>query len=217
MTKEEAERRQAQSHETARSEVASTIPGMRSRQNSRGAQIGVNTDGQQAALSPVDRDRFRNDKSPPGSPVAVERTMAKAQKQVNKETGEKGRRRSEEEKPSRTLLTAEDEGRVMLPVVSEENGGESGAGSRSRSRDDGAAAVAAFEVNGEKETYRDIRMVSSSTKGDAQEDPEVDRGRDTGSDTVIREKPPRLDSGILPRISPIEETDRSWNLDPEKR
>jgi hypothetical protein len=220
MTKEEAERRQGQSHETARSEVASTIPGMRSRQNSRGAQIGVDVDGTRAALSQSDKERFNRDKSPPGSPVAVERTMAKAQKQVNKETGEKGRRRSEEDKPSRTLLTAEDD-RAILPVVSEENGGESSAGSRNRSRDDGAAAIGGYEVN-EKPTTMDtgIRIVSASTKRDSQEEQHDDvreMDEEFEREKAQRAKPPRLDSGILPKFSPIDEAGSAWGMDPEKR
>ena len=63
--------------------------------------------------------------SPPMSPE-VEKTMRKAQKQTDKATpAEKGRSGSEEEKPERTLRTAEEpRSSALLPVVQE--AGESG-------------------------------------------------------------------------------------------
>ena len=192
MTKEEAERRQT--HETTRSEPISTVIA-RSRQNSRSQQVGV---GQALTTGMDGRDR---EKSPPGSPIAVERTMQKAQKQVNKETNtDKGRKGSEDEKPTRTLLTAEDSDRV-LPVVSEENLSEEKTRDSSRhesgNRGDG------------------IRIVSASTRRDSGED-----YRDHDEEEVKREKPPRLDSTLLPSVSPIEEMGGAFggmNGDPEKR
>lgn len=125
MTKEEALRRR-QTGESALSEVA---------------PIGVAISQRTSLADPhssLDVDRSNEKmaaKSPPGSPMAVEHTMAKAQKQVDRETSEKGRRRSEEEKPQRTLLTTEDANRnTLLPVVSEENGESSRNGSASASR-----------------------------------------------------------------------------------
>jgi len=51
----------------------------------------------------------------------VERTLDAAQESTEQQTGRKGRRRSEEEKPDRTLLTHTNEGRVSttLPIVQE--------------------------------------------------------------------------------------------------
>lgn len=102
--------------------------------------------------------------------------MQKAQKQVNKETSEKGRRRSEEEKPARTLLAQQEKGEsVLLPVVSEENGDlESRSRSRSRERrtqKETVGEVGAPPVNahGERERGEGIRMVSASTKRDSGE------------------------------------------------
>jgi hypothetical protein len=137
MTKEEAERRRAQSG-NANAEVTPVgVPIGGSQRTSLNTTAGRSLD--------VDRTHeMLAARSPPGSPMAVEHTMAKAQKQVDRETSDKGRRRSEEEKPSRTLLTAEDgKNSALLPVVSEENGEGSRGGSRSASqsqggRDDGA-------------------------------------------------------------------------------
>ncbi|ETN44298.1 uncharacterized protein HMPREF1541_10478 [Cyphellophora europaea CBS 101466] len=127
MTKEEAERRRRQTGESALSEVA-PIGFAASQRTSLAADPHSSLD--------VDRTNEKlAAKSPPGSPMAVEHTMAKAQKQVDRETGEKGRRRSEEEKPVRTLLTTEDaKSHTLLPVVSEENMEGSRVGSASASR-----------------------------------------------------------------------------------
>ncbi|EXJ57239.1 1-phosphatidylinositol-4-phosphate 5-kinase [Cladophialophora yegresii CBS 114405] len=72
--------------------------------------------------------------SPIGQSPAVEKTMIKAQKQMDKATSsEKGRGQSEEEKLDRTLKTAEDSRTAMtLPVVSESN--ESQESSRNQKR-----------------------------------------------------------------------------------
>lgn len=126
MTKEEAERRR-QTGESALSDVAPI-----------GVALSERTSLHADPTASLEVDRSNEKmaaKSPPGSPLAVEHTMAKAQKQVDRETSDKGRRRSEEEKPQRTLLTAED-GRngALLPVVSEENGESSRNGSASASR-----------------------------------------------------------------------------------
>ena len=224
MTKEESERRQT--HESNRSEPISNIV-TRSRGNSNNQQLGIGTaasSGMDGATSERQRHLDR-EKSPPGSPVAVERTMQKAQKQVNKETNtEKGRRRSEEEKPSRTLLTTEQSDRV-LPIVSEESMTDV------RNGGDGTidVDVAKERVSGIKRGEA-IRMVSASTKRDSGEENERERERrseETNGDVDEksfeprrgREKPPRLDSGLIPSVSPIDETTRweSMDGDPEKR
>lgn len=61
---------------------------------------------------------------PPHSPrddAEVEATIHAAQKSTDKQTGEKGRRRSEDEKPDRTLLTQSNDARhsTTLPIVQE--------------------------------------------------------------------------------------------------
>jgi hypothetical protein len=130
MTKEEAERRRAASGEPNSEVTPIGMPvggSQRTSLNTTGRSLDVDRTHEMLAA-----------RSPPGSPMAVEQTMAKAQKQVDRETSDKGRRRSEEEKPSRTLLTAEDgKNSALLPVVSEENGEGSRGGSRSASQSQG--------------------------------------------------------------------------------
>ena len=103
MTKEEAQRRETLESHRVGDRVS--------------VQAGsVENLGQAASpMSPPERDS-------PG----VEKTMRKAQKQTDKATPpEKGRDQTEEEKPGRTVRTAEDSRASMtLPVVSES--GESG-------------------------------------------------------------------------------------------
>lgn len=121
MTKEEAERRKRETGENPLSEVA-PIGLAASQRTSLNNPLPPSKPNSMS----LDVDRTNEKlagRSPPGSPMAVEQTMAKAQKQVDRETSEKGRRRSEEEKPSRTLLTTEDQkSNTLLPAVSEENG-----------------------------------------------------------------------------------------------
>jgi hypothetical protein len=185
---------------------------------------------------------MEREKSPPGSPMAVERTMQKAQKQVNKETSsDKGRRQSEEEKPQRTLLTADDgKNTALLPVVSEENmdASDRAASSGSTAHVNGDASedpekdVSPPPNERNERRNEGIRMVSASTKRDSNEerrddsieidDQDAYRDRDR---ELRREMPPRLDSTLLPRISPIQETEDSFGSlgnerfkgDPEKR
>ena len=349
MTQEEAERRQT--NESNRSEPVTVSQAERSRQNSRGKELGPSTSlgvaagdaiqsqdfsspssnthaqtnahakdltslGLSSPPSAIDRER-----SPPGSPVAVERTMAKAQKQVNKETALGGareaRRRSEEEKPNRTLLTAEDGDRTLLPAVSEEDPGREVSPVPSRGREGGSMSVGKGERRGgevdggderrlgddideeeeeeealppvlrpsskdkEERKREGIRLVSASTKRDSAEHEHEDRNlskeervdgyhpigageafertqytvteqegwrewmcldgnkesrqdgekrwsekesegggvdaqrqvlkdgeredRREGKDVSVREKPPRLGSGLIPHMSPLDE------------
>ncbi|KPI44944.1 Phosphatidylinositol 4-phosphate 5-kinase its3 [Cyphellophora attinorum] len=122
MTKEEADRRRERG-DSALSEVAPIGVAVSQRTSINTGPVSA---GAGNASSSLDVDRTNEKlagRSPPGSPMAVEHTMAKAQKQVEKETGKEGRRRSEEEKPQRTLLTAEDaKSNTLLPMVSEETG-----------------------------------------------------------------------------------------------
>ena len=208
MTKEEAERRQT--HESARSEPVSTAI-TRSRGNSGNQHLGIGT----ATSSGMDgTDSLEREKSPPGSPIAVERTMQKAQKQVNKETNpDKGRRRSEEEKPQRTLLTTDDADRT-LPVVSEESSEKNGA---DETLDVDLVEERLLRTKREER----IRVVSASTKRDSgEEEKREEREVDGEAIGTRRErKPPRLDSTLLPSVSPIDEKAgwASMDRDPEKR
>ena len=128
MTKEESDRRQT--NDSGRTDTMASA--MRSRQNSKpqNAPLGVNMDGPAET-----RDTLlgiNHVDVPPGSPAAVERTMEKAQKATDKQTGSEGRRRSEEEKPSRTLQTMDEQrSSALLPVVTEgKEDAESEGGSR---------------------------------------------------------------------------------------
>ena len=211
MTKEEAERRQT--HESTRSEPVSTAI-TRSRGNSGNQHLGIGTT---INTSMDGTHSLEREKSPPGSPIAVERTMQKAQKQVNKETNpEKGRRRSEEEKPQRTLLTTDDQDRT-LPVVSEEM-------SLTDEKSGGEGRLDIDEVKerlSESKRPEGIRMVSASTKRDSNE--EQNRAEEMDGDAVgtrkERDRPPRLDSSLLPSVSPIDEKGARGSMDgdPEKR
>jgi hypothetical protein len=185
MTKEEADRRRRrQTGESAFSEVAPLGVAVSQR-------TSLQTPGEygQSSLEVPGRSSADREKqamrSPPGSPMAVEHTMEKAQMQVDRETSDKGRRRSEEEKPNRTLLTAEDgKTSTLLPVVSEEGGegsrggsvsasargseGGAGATSRSRSRDEEA-----MERRAEEQVEREEREAKERKQRSQRE--EVDR------------------------------------------
>jgi hypothetical protein len=282
MTKEEAERRR-QRGDSALGEVSPL-----------GVAISQRTSLQQPASdahasNSLDVDRSEREKlaakSPPGSPMAVEHTMAQAQQQVDRETSDKGRRRSEEEKPSRTLLTAEDaRGNALLPVVSEENGeGSSRGGSvsgtqsekggrrgstkesedskerermreeKERDREDvarelkrqGSEGIRIVESNPGETDFMGYEKVSvqmpsygsghsngdggrhSQVDGaaddldgmDGDEFSEEDRRKYTQPQGQKREKPPRINSDIIPPFSPFDAADGlGWGgSDPEKR
>ena len=148
MTKEEAERRR-QRVGSALGEVA-PIGIAASQRTSLNAVVPHAAVNANSSLD-VDRTNEKSGRTPPGSPAAVEHTMAKAQKQVDRETGKEGRRRSEEEKPQRTLLTAEDgKSNTLLPVVSEENGegsrnGSAASGSRNPSQNHSQQDVSRYD------------------------------------------------------------------------
>lgn len=109
MTREEAERRKTEeSHRPVEQMQGSSVENL-----GRPSTAGHGVEHESAV------------QSPPMSP-SVEKTMRKAQKQTDKATpAEKGRSKSEEEKPERTLRTTEEaRGAATLPVVAE--AGESG-------------------------------------------------------------------------------------------
>ena len=225
MTREEAERRQT--GETNRSELGTVND--RSRQNSNLKPLpSLGIPGQSQQIATTDGGR-----SPPGSPLAVEKTMKKAQKQVNRETdgGKEGRRRSEEEKPSRTLLTSPGDG-TLLPVVSEENmSARSSRGNsltpqrrRNSQKDSGLGREERLPPLARESSG--IRMVSASTKRDSNEkereqsqEPEdlPDGDLNEKVDVKIFSLPPRLNSDMIPEISPISEKANFMDSrDPEK-
>ncbi len=212
MTKEEEQRRQTQ--ESSRSEPMSTV--VRSRQNSRPTPVNaLGVDG------PIVEQSEKS--TPPGSPRAVEKTMKKAQKSTDKQTSsEKGRRESEEEKPRRTLLTAEAPN-TLLPVVSEENISD-----RSRStsqQEDVDDLETKLPPPATQQTPQGIRMVSASTKRASHEETRADEDHDEEEDedeVRLDEKasekrfshPPRLNSDMLPKMTPIYSNEISF--EPEK-
>ena len=258
MTKEESERRQT--NESSRTDTMASV--IRSRQDSKpqSAPLGVNMDGAADI-----RDTFlgvNHVDDPAGSPAAVERTMEKAQKATDKQTGSEGRRRSEEEKPSRTLQTTEEQrGNALLPVVTE---GKEDADSEGGSR--GASTTRELEDFDEKvlpppahdlsrgRSSEGIRIVSASTKAERDSDEharqemtqiqgefntdegcfrskvqdQVDRSppaahgplgeeeedddyhvvdekeRPVEEPVKRRSKPPRINSDLIPRMSPLD-------------
>ncbi|EXJ78106.1 1-phosphatidylinositol-4-phosphate 5-kinase [Capronia epimyces CBS 606.96] len=185
--------------------------------------------GQFTTASPDDYGQQQEpaEKVPPLSPN-VEKTMRKAQKQADKATpAEKGRRKSEEEKPERILRTLEEpKTSTLLPVVSE--AGENGEPSEKRtlsSADESEDFGLEPPPSGATRNFAipDLRKVSPSTVGtatDMQDEPseigsyagdfeppsqvENEWGRNHVSEEK-RDKPPRLASDLIQPQSPLGE------------
>lgn len=167
------------------------------------------------------------EQSPSMSP-AVEKTMRKAQKQADKATpAEKGRSRSEEEKPDRTLgTTDEPRSSATLPVVSES--GESRGSSEKRALSppneademDAAAYSSSIPRNA---SIPGVRRVSPSTVATATDmedntsisspqaiDFEPSSPLDDGESVQEQKseesfkKPPRIGSDLIQPQSPLE-------------
>lgn len=182
----------------------------------------------------------------PRNEVAVEETLYAAEKSADKQTdSRKGRKRSEEEKPDRTLLTAESGPRLSatLPVVSEDKEGSSRHGSHRSSRNEEQLNENDNAKDGPADPYRtnETHEVSSDTpqkhttphdrhfveyevtsKDSTNKEPEhvlapmdsgeqlppstlmddiVDEPEAIGtSATRIPSKPPRIESGIVPKL-----------------
>ena len=250
MTKEESDRRQT--NDSSRTDTMASV--MRSRQNSKpqNAPLGVNMDGitdtrdTLLGINHVD--------VPPGSPAAVERTMEKAQKATDKQTGSEGRRRSEEEKPSRTLQTMDEQrSSALLPVVTEgkedaESEGGSRGASTTRELDDtsneklpppahdtrrgrsseGIRLVSNASSNAEKDSDDHARQEMQQIQGEftttkecwngskvqdqvdrsphekEEDDDDVDEKEPASHEVVGRSKPPRINSDLIPRMSPLD-------------
>lgn len=98
----------------------------------------------------------------------VERTLAEAEKYTDKQTGKKGRRKSEEDKPDRTLGTHKDDARISttLPIVQEV--GENGSRNSSRRGDDASDekrsrdSEVGHAVNDEKESTAQEETTSAT-------------------------------------------------------
>ncbi|KAJ4522645.1 Phosphatidylinositol-4-phosphate 5-kinase [Exophiala dermatitidis] len=121
------------------------------------------------------------EKFPPLSP-AVEKTMRKALKQADKAMPmEKGRRKSEEEKPERILRTVEEpKSSALLPVVSE--AGENGESSEKRmsgySAEEHGKAPVTTAATTEYPMIPGLRKVSPSTVGTATDMQDHDHDQD---------------------------------------
>lgn len=146
---------------------------------------------------------------------AVEETMAKAQQATDKQTSEKGRRRSEEEDvPDRTLLTYEQEGRhsTTLPVVQETGEGSSSISARSGSdaantNDTEVMDADPPEMLAEKDgSQHEPRRDENGERQDLHYDTADSDSR--SQDPKRISKPPRIASCIIPTLSPLSvETD----------
>ncbi|KIW20041.1 hypothetical protein PV08_00616 [Exophiala spinifera] len=162
--------------------------------------------------------------SPTMSPMAVETTMRKAQKQTDKSTpDDKGRSGSEEEKPERILRTTEESrGPTLLPVVSEagENGDnnekrglsaqdERGEGPLSASSEPipplipGLRKVSPSTVATATDTVDDTSISSPDVVDFANSSPPEECEKEAVK--VLREKPPRIASDLIQPQSPFGE------------
>lgn len=213
MTQEEAERRKTE--EIGR-QGDQAIPAQ-SEDQGQASSSGPNPDNETSVLSPV--------LSPD-----VEKTMRKAQKQTDKATpSDKGRSGSEEEKPDRTLRTAEEvRSNALLPVVQEAGEG----GDQNEKHDPMAANGEGLNVDdvSKAPTTRSssipaLRKVSPSTigtatdlgdetsmsspqAGDFEPDSQFGRDRESIPDHVLDreyEKPPRIGSDLIKPQSPLGE------------
>lgn len=164
---------------------------------------------------------------PPHSPrddMEVEKTLDEAQKSTDKQTSEKGRRRSEEEKPDRTLLTytnepraSETRGSMTLPVVQEARENSSDRGSQKEEPSDHNDQQRHQAPNPTRvQNHESEHMVEYTVTGDdrgnnglkdfiiapldAQDRSETDK---QGEDSRRVSKPPRIGSGIIPTLSPL--------------
>lgn len=166
---------------------------------------------------------------PPHSPrndKEVEKTLSEAEKSVDKQTGKKGRRRSEEEKPERTLGTHTNDARVSttLPIVQEV--GENSSRHSSRRGKDSPEGKRESEAVEDAENSAVRTMPSTETQGPktveytVKDDdlhlhslkkeeeghttaPLDDQAVEDEDDKRRRSKPPRIESGIIPTMTPL--------------
>jgi len=231
MTKEEAERR-------------STLEG--EHVGPEGPHISMEDARRPPALPAIDTDVIQSQEADgfstsPRSP-GVERTMRKAQKQVDKETSsELGRAGQEQEKPDRTIK-AEDRSSALLPVVME--GGESSdSGGPERGDENWPLRTSSLTASSNFEDLPPpssppaapssgmrggaIRQVSASTNATSQPESrsvdvdEEDEGYGTQQQELNEKSslprydpPPRLDSDLIPRLTPLYASPNP--LDPQK-
>lgn len=162
----------------------------------------------------------------------VERTLAEAEKSTDKQTGKKGRRRSEEEKPDRTLGTHTNDARISttLPIVQE--AGENGSRHSSRRGDDTFDEKRDSVDNDKRNDIGEMDDTRKEQTTSASEDqqPGVVEYTVTDDDHHLfhhhqhedeqhmqaplddqevedekkrRSKPPRIESGIIPPTTPM--------------
>lgn len=170
----------------------------------------------------------------------VEKTLAEAEKSTDKQTGKKGRRKSEEDKPDRTLGTFTNDARISatLPIVQEV--GENGSRNSSRRGDESSDEkrgrsseeedLGKLEDSIDKEDHSHRQPTSSVSD---EEHPDMVEYTVTDDDHHLlhnhhhekeehmqvplddsevidederrrrRSKPPRIESGIIPQITPM--------------
>lgn len=174
-----------------------------------------------------EKPKHDNIEVPPHGPrdeEKVEQTLAAAEKSADKQTGHKGRRKSEEEKPDRTLHTHTTDARLAttLPIVQE--AGENGSHHSSRRGNDTPDESPGNSMErGEAESNSDEGQNSKTVeytvtdddhlshlcgKSDEQVDGEEHMQAPLGEQSVDHDskrqsKPPRIASGIIPTTTPM--------------
>lgn len=190
MTKEEAERRAAQGRGSGQVNAHNNLR----RQHLR-SKPSTDSNAQAELHSP------RND-------AEVEKTLSEAEKYTDKQTGKEGRRKSEEEKGDRTLGTLATDGRMSttLPIVQEAGENSSHHGSQRGDETPDQRNSQAQEVEHRTVEYAviddDHHFCGGADKHKEHvEAPLGDQGVE--DDCPSASKPPRLESGIIPTITPL--------------
>lgn len=164
----------------------------------------------------------------PRNDLVVEKTLDAAQRSADKQTGEKGRRRSEEEQPDRTLLTHTNEARVSttLPVVQETRETSSHhssrhdrdsdnedseqqpnvASSESHAQHHHPEHIVEYTVTGENcfgsKDHNDEQTMTAPLDSTEQLQLGEHRPQADGHTRPVS-KPPRIESGIIPTLDPL--------------
>lgn len=165
---------------------------------------------------------------PPHSPrneEEVEKTLADAERSTDKQTGKQGRRRSEEEKPDRTLVTHTNDARISttLPIVQEV--GENGSRQSSRRGDetpdekhetDHVPEEQGAQLGEEPHQDQEHKHVEYTVTDDEHHFHHHDKNKEEtlkapldGQEVEVEvdsrrvSKPPRIASGIIPATTPM--------------
>ncbi|RMD42639.1 hypothetical protein DV735_g2481, partial [Chaetothyriales sp. CBS 134920] len=227
ITKEEAGRRQTQ--DSARSECQTAS---RLRPSHDSGQYAISTSAERAPVDLQPTRRAYSRASPPGSPRGADRTAWRSQKPAG--GGKDGRDSGgEDERPDRAMSPTDGQ-TDLLPAVSEESTSDDGGRRRPSDEPQTWATSNDLAYRASSPNSSSIRMVSVSTKRDSQEPPlpgderetiqavhlqqeEYDekavfeqhqnqQQQDDGRGRRRSERPPRLNSDLIPRFSPM------WNM-----